>query len=100
MSHKYVWKVTQAIRWKKKQLKKTWTSSRLSFRFELLCKGKETKAIKASAIYTFPKQDCGIHFPSLEWDLHGDADITRLGEILSSACVMRFSLQEHPLAMK
>ena len=51
---------------KKKKLKKIWTSSRLSFRFELLCKGKETKAIKASAIYTFPKQDCGIHFPSLE----------------------------------
>ena len=76
------------------------SSSRLQLHWGLISPGLPTKAIKASAIYTFPKQDCGIHFPSLEWDLHGDADITRLGEILSSACVMRFSLQEHPLAMK
>lgn len=40
----------------------------------------QTKAIKASAIYTFPKQDCGTHSPLLEWDLHGDADVTEVGE--------------------
>lgn len=60
----------------------------------------QTKAIKASAIYTFPKQDCGIHSPLLEWDLHGDADIREQGEILSSACMMKFSLQEWPLPTK
>ena len=83
-------------KWRKYGLPLLWASG-------LNCSARariQTKAIKASAIYTFPKQDCGIHFPSLEWDLHGDADITRLGKILSSACAMRFSLQEHPLAMK
>ena len=68
--------------WRKDGLPLLWASG-------LNCSARariQTKAIKASASDTFPKQDCGTHFPSLEWDLHGDADITRLGKILSSAC--------------
>ena len=73
--------------WRKDGLPLLWASG-------LNCSARariQTKAIKASASDTFPKQDCGTHFPSLEWDLHGDADITRLGKVLSSACVVRFS---------
>lgn len=59
----------------------------------------QTKAMKASAVYTFPKQACGIHSPSQHQGLHGDADITELGEILSRAYAT-FSLQERPLSTK
>lgn len=57
----------------------------------------QTKAIKASAIYTLPVQDRGIHSPSLEWDLHGDTDFRELGQLLSTAWVGIFSLQGRPL---
>lgn len=69
-----------------KYSRQIWTSFPAASSVSLAARAEiQTKAIKASAIYTFPKQACGIHSPSVAWDLHGDADITELGEILPSA---------------
>lgn len=53
----------------------------LGFASGLSCSARakiETKAIKASAGYTFSNQDHGIHCPSLECGLHGNTDSRRL----------------------
>ena len=42
----------------------------------------ETKAVKASAGYTFLNRDHGIHCPSLECGLHGNKDSRKLAYIL------------------